>query len=175
MPAPHTSTSGLLSQNLSGSTCSPHVRLLFPQGTQFEDINFYKDTFQHVAKFAGKPLRESALSSPSAQASAIAASARALHRNDWSSLRRAWRSLPSLKPICAQRGPHILVVDTAACAQLAQTMLLKVANGRFSRAVAQGAPRPRIESLLAKTKPLLAPQAARHSGRHYFTGWLHHR
>ena len=124
-------------------------------GDPFEDMNFYRDTFQHAATLAGKALRESALSSPSAQASAIASSARALHPNNWSLLRRAFRSLPSWKPLFAQRGHHIFIVDTAAYAHLAQTVLLRVANGRLSRALAQGDPRPRIASMLAKTKLFL--------------------
>ena len=133
------------------SKCASFVSL----GDPFLDIQFYKDTFQDAAKVAGKVLRESKLSSPAAQASAVAASARALHRNDWSGLRRAFRSLPALKTVFSGRGARIVISDIAAYAQLAQTILLKVAHGRLNRAVAQGAAKPRIESLLAKTKLFL--------------------
>ena len=131
-------------------------------GDPFEDIDCYKAIFQNAAQHAGRTLRQLASSSPSAQASAIAATARAIHRNDWSALRRAWKTLPSLKGLFAPRGQFVIINDTIGFARLAQTVLLKVASGRPGRAVAQCAPRPRVEALLAKTK-LFLPHRRRDS------------
>ena len=82
-----------------------------PSNDPYKDIEFYKLTFQEAAFAAARTLREASRTSASAQASALASSARALHRNDWASLRLSFRSLPSLKPLFAQRGPEIFITN----------------------------------------------------------------
>jgi hypothetical protein len=118
----------------------------------FVNIENFKVIFQDAARHAARVLREAAASTPASRASAIAAAARAVHRNDWASLRMAWRTVPELKPFFAPRGNLIAIIDTDGFARLSQSVLHKVASGRLGRAVARGAPRPRIEALLAGTK-----------------------
>jgi hypothetical protein len=124
----------------------------FPSGDPFVDIAFYKETFQQAAQVAARALRASARGSASAQASAVAAAARALHRNDWSTLRRAFKTLPDLQPLFAQRGPEVYLTNVAGYAALSQTILSRVASGRLTKAISCGAPRPKIERLLAISK-----------------------
>jgi hypothetical protein len=71
-------------------------------------------------------------------------------------LRRAWRTIPELKPMFAHRGQRVTLIDEAGFAQLSQVILLGVAHRRLALALRSGAPRPRIENLLLHTKKFLA-------------------
>ena len=131
------------------------LRSLHPIQRPLQNIEFYKLTFQEAAFAAARTLRETSRTSASAQASALASSARALHRNAWASLRLSFRSLPSLKPLFAQRGPEIFITNVEGYAALAQTVLLRVANGRMNKAIFDGAPRQKVAALLADSQRFL--------------------
>ena len=121
----------------------------------YVNLAAYKVIFQEAAKHTARALRIEAANTPAARASAIASAARAVHTGDWSTLRRAWTTLPELQPMFAARGRSILITDTEGFARLSQSVLHLVAHKRLGQALAAGAARPKVEALLRQTKRFL--------------------